>query len=132
HLSEEALATASISGVYYLIFSAIGFGLNNGLQMLISRRAGENRPQEIGRLFNHGIYISLSVAAFAIAFTYWGAPALLKSSIHSSDIYHTAIDFLKIRIWGLPFLYIYQMRNALLIGTNQSKYLIAGTLAETV
>lgn len=132
HLSQEALATASITGVYYLVFSAIGIGLNNGLQMLISRRAGENRPEEIGRLFNQGIYISLSVAAIAIAFTYWGAPALLKSSIHSNDIYKTAIDFLQIRIWGLPFLYIYQMRNALLIGTNQSRYLIAGTLAETV
>jgi Na+-driven multidrug efflux pump len=42
------------------------------------------------------------------------------------------IDFLKIRIWGLPFLYIYQMRNALLVGTNQSRYLIWGTLAETI
>lgn len=132
HLSEEALATASISGVYYLIFSAIGYGLNNGLQMLISRRAGENRPEEIGRLFNQGIYISLAVAAIAIAFTYWVAPSLLKWSVHSTEIRQTAIGFLKIRIWGLPFLYIYQMRNALLIGTNQSNYLIAGTLAETV
>jgi Na+-driven multidrug efflux pump len=41
-----------------------------------------------------------------------------------------AISFLHIRIWGLPFLYIYQMRNALLVGTNQSRYLVAGTLAE--
>ena len=43
-----------------------------------------------------------------------------------------AINFLKIRIWGLIFLYIYQMRNALLVGTNQSKYLVFGTLAEAV
>ncbi|HEY0041688.1 MAG TPA: MATE family efflux transporter, partial [Flavisolibacter sp.] len=45
HLSEQALATASITGVYYLIFGGIGFGLNNGLQTLISRRAGENKPK---------------------------------------------------------------------------------------
>jgi len=43
-LSEEDLAAAAITGVYYLIFAAIGFGLNNGLQALIARRAGENRP----------------------------------------------------------------------------------------
>jgi Na+-driven multidrug efflux pump len=43
-----------------------------------------------------------------------------------------AINFLKIRIWGLIFLYIYQMRNALLVGTNQSKYLVFGTLAEAI
>jgi MATE family multidrug resistance protein len=30
------------------------------------------------------------------------------------------------------FLYVYQMRNALLVGTNQSKYLIIGTATEAV
>ena len=42
-LGEQELAVAGITGVYYLIFATIGFGLNNGLQALISRRAGENR-----------------------------------------------------------------------------------------
>src|SRR6185503_10439810 len=44
---------------------------------------------------------------------------------------HDAVNFLRIRIWGLPFLYVYQMRNALLVGTNNSRYLVSGTLAET-
>ena len=35
-----------------------------------------------------------------------------------------------IRIWGLPFLYLYVMRNALLVGTNQTRFLVWGTLAE--
>ena len=39
HYSQQALAVAGITGVYYLIFAMIGFGLNNGLQALISRRA---------------------------------------------------------------------------------------------
>src|SRR5688500_1381791 len=63
HLNEEALAIASITGVYYLIFGGIGYGLNNGLQALISRRAGENRPEEIGKLFQQGIYIAMLIAA---------------------------------------------------------------------
>src|SRR5215212_1139042 len=132
HLSEQALATAGITGVYYLIFTGIGFGLNNGLQALISRRAGENRPEEIGKIFNLGVLLSLIIAAAGILITYFIAPSILKWSIHSEETYKMSIEFLRIRIWGLPFLYIYQMRNALLIGTNQSKYLIAGTLAEAV
>ncbi len=51
HLNEEALAVAGITGVYYLIFAVVGNGLNNGLQALIARRAGENRIGEIGKLF---------------------------------------------------------------------------------
>jgi len=43
-----------------------------------------------------------------------------------------AVDFLNIRIWGLFFLYIYQMRNALLVGINQTKLLFIATLAETL
>lgn len=132
HLSEEALATASITGVYYLIFAGIGFGLNNGLQSLISRRAGENRPEEIGKIFNQGVLISFAIAAFGILFTWFVAPSIFRSSIHSEQVYHDVVRFLRIRIFGLPFLYIYQMRNALLVGINRSKLLVIGTLAEAV
>jgi putative MATE family efflux protein len=132
HLSSEALAAAGITGVYYLIFAVIGYGLNNGLQALISRRAGENRPGEIGKLFMQGIYLSLAIAMIGIIISYTLGPLVLKASLHEPNIYNKAESFLKIRIWGLPFLYVYQMRNALLVGTNNSKYLITGTLAETV
>jgi putative MATE family efflux protein len=131
-LSEQALATAAITGVYYLIFAAIGFGLNNGLQSLIARRAGENRPQDIGKLFINGIYISMGIAFLGIVLTYWLSPLVMEYSIHDAALRAKAVSFLKIRIWGLPFLYVYQMRNALLVGTNQSKYLVAGTLAEAL
>jgi MATE family multidrug resistance protein len=132
HLSEQALATASITGVYYLIFSSIGFGLNNGMQMLIARRAGENRPEEIGNIFNQGVQLALLLAIVSITITYTLASAILNTAVHDRQTYQQAVSFLHIRIWGLPFLYIYQMRNALLIGINQSKYLVSGTLAEAV
>lgn len=127
-----ALAVAGITGVYYLIFAAIGFGLNNGLQALIARRAGENRPEEIGKLFNQGVLIGLTIAAAGIVITYTLTQFLFSLIIHDPNVQSKAVSFLQIRIWGLPFLYIYQLRNALLVGTNQSKYLVAGTLAETV
>ncbi|HVT85691.1 MAG TPA: MATE family efflux transporter [Chitinophagaceae bacterium] len=132
HYNQHALATASITGVYYLIFAMIGFGLNNGLQTLIARRAGENRPDEIGKIFGQGVFISLIIATIGILLTWFVAPSILRNTIHSPETAADAITFLKIRIWGLPFLYVYQMRNALLVGTNNSKYLVSGTLAETV
>jgi multidrug resistance protein, MATE family len=132
HLSEEALATASITGVYYLIFAGIGFGLNNGLQSLISRRAGENRPEEIGKIFNQGVVISLTIASFGILFTWFIAPMIFRATIHSEQVLYDVIRFLRIRIFGLLFLYIYQMRNALLVGINQSRLLVIGTFAEAL
>ncbi len=131
-LGETSLAAAGITGVYYLIFAVIGFGLNNGLQAIISRRAGQGRVEEIGKLFIQGVYLSLGIALIGIIITYLFAPALLGSTLRSPEMTNQCIEFLQIRIWGLPFLYIYQMRNALLVGTNQSKLLVWGTLAETL
>ncbi len=131
-LGQQALASAGITGVYYLIFAVIGNGLNNGLQSLIARKAGENKPKEIGHLFFHGVWLAMAISIFGILLTYLLAPFVLRITLHDSTIYKQVIDFTMIRIWGLPLLYLYVMRNALLVGVNQTKLLIWGTLAETV
>lgn len=131
-LSKQALAIGGITGVYYLIFGVMGQGLNNGLQALISRRAGENRVDEIGILFSQGVMISIFLSVIGIGFTYFIAPTLFHALLHDTARANTIIEFLKIRIWGIPFLFIYQMRNALLVGTNQSKFLIIGTATEAL
>lgn len=132
HLSQQALAIAGITGIYYLVFGVIGFGLSSGLQSLMSRRAGEDRVEEIGLLFLQAARIAVAFAVAGILITSFIAPAILRYALHSQQDIDMAISFLRIRIWGLFFLYIYQMRNALLISINQSKYLIIGTLAETL
>ncbi|MDQ3549995.1 MAG: MATE family efflux transporter [Bacteroidota bacterium] len=132
HLSEEALAVASITGVFYLIFAATGYGLNNGLQALISRRAGENRPEEIGKIFNQGIWVAIAIALAGMLITFFIAPIILGATVKSPLVYEKAVHFLNIRILGLPFLYMFQMQNALLVSTNQSRYLVVGTLAGAV
>lgn len=131
-LGQKELGVAGITGVYYLIFAVIGHGLNNGLQALISRRAGENRVDQIGNLFSQGIRISLVFAVVGILLTWFLAPVLFRFALHDTERVNMAVDFLNIRILGLPFLYVYQMRNALLVGTNQSRYLIIGTAVEAI
>ncbi len=131
-LGQLSLALAGITGVYYLVFAVAGHGLNNGLQALISRRAGENRLEAIGSLFSQGIRISLVFAIIGILFTWFIAPSILRLSLHDAESVRICTRFLNIRIFGLPFLYLYQMRNALLVGTNQSKYLVIGTATEAL
>jgi MATE family multidrug resistance protein len=132
HYSQQAMAVAGITGVYYLIFASIGFGLNNGLQTLIARRAGENRPDEIGKIFNQGVMISLAIAVAGIIITWSVAPYAFALFVKDPERLQQAITFSRIRIFGLIFLYIYQMRNALLVGTNLSRYLASGAIAEAL
>jgi MATE family multidrug resistance protein len=131
-LGEQELATAGITGVYYLVVAVVGNGLNNGLQSIIYRRAGENNYSAIGRTYVQGLRMGLFFAAGGILLTYLVTPFLMGHLLHSATVRQEAIQFLYIRVWGLPFLYIYQMSNAFLVGTNHSRYLVFGTLSETL
>lgn len=128
-LGAIELGTAAITGVYYLVFALIGSGLNAGLQGLISRRAGENRPEEIGRLYSQSQWIALFFAAAGIMITFLFAPYFLEKSLRSDTVQEKANSFIALRIWGLPFLYLFQTGNALLVGTNNSRYMIYGFIA---
>ncbi len=129
---KEALAIAGITGVFYLIFAVIGNGLSSGLQSLIARRAGENKITAIGSLFFQGLLVAIILAIAGMLITWFIAPSILRFSLHNQQHVSVAISFLNIRILGLPFLYLYQMRNALLVGTNQTKFLVYGTAAEAI
>ena len=129
-LGEAALGTAGITGVYFLVVAVIGNGLNNAIQSLIARRAGENRLEEIGKLFSQGVRIAFIFAAIGITLTYLFAPMIFNYALRSQNVDASAVNFLKIRVWGLPFLYLFQMGNAFLVGTNNSRYLMIGTLFE--
>lgn len=131
-LGETELGVAGITGVYYLVFALVGNGLNSGLQALLARRAGENRPEEIGKLFSQSIWIALLFAAGGILITYLVAPYFLSAALNSPTVQHEATAFIKIRIWGLPFLYLFQMGNAMLVGTNNSRYMKYGFFIEAV
>jgi putative MATE family efflux protein len=127
-----ALGVAGITGVYYLIFAALGNGLNAGIQSLIAKHAGENKPQQIGHVFFNGVIVAIILAVLGILITWLLAPVILNYSLHNKQHVSMAVSFLQIRILGLPFLYLYQLRNALLVGTNNSKLLIFGTSAEAL
>ncbi len=132
NLGETELAVAGLTGVYYLIFGSVGYALNNGLQALIARRAGAENISGISSIFSQGFFISMGIALIGIILTYTVCPWLFHRLLAKPEIADKAIEFLKIRIWGLPFLYLFQIRNGLLVGVNKSRLLILGTAAETL
>jgi Na+-driven multidrug efflux pump len=69
----------------------------------MSRRAGENRSEEIGLLFFQAVRIALALAIAGILVTYFIAPVILKYSLHNEQDIAMATDFLRIRIWDCLF-----------------------------
>ena len=131
NLSTAALGNAGITGVFYLIFAAGGHGFNNAVQSVLSGYAGADEPDRFRVVMAQGIRISLLFALFGIAFTWFLGPALFQ---RVADPVHAGaeMEFLRIRIWGLPFLYLFQMGNAFLVASLNSRLLIIGFVVEAL
>ncbi|WP_157760795.1 MATE family efflux transporter [Chitinophaga caeni] len=127
-LGDFELAANAIAGIYYLVMYMVAYGLNNGIQIMIARRAGENNYEGIGKVFSNGIFLCVAFSMLAIATTYIFAPAIFKASLHDAHIFDAAVSFIKIRIWGLPFLMLLGLANAFYIGSSHTKILIVTSL----
>jgi multidrug resistance protein, MATE family len=117
--------------VYYLVLMVGGNGLGNALQAIISRKGGEGKPEDIHKVFAQGIRIVLWFALGGMLFTWFVAPVCLKPFIRPED-FQQEMDFLRIRVWGLPFLFMFQAGNAFLVGTLNSRFLLVGTIGQAL
>jgi len=124
HLGSKELALTGITGVYYLIFAAIGYGLNAALLSIMSRRAGENNRDDIFATLWHGIVIALVLSVVFIVFTWIVTPYLIRLTNIEPSGAQMAEEFLNIRIFGIVFLYLIQMQNAYLISLQRTKVLM--------
>jgi len=131
HLGSVELAMAGITGVYYLIFSALGYGLNNALLAIMSRRAGEENRNEIFSTLWHGLLLATGLATLFMIGTWLFVHPLMVMVGIDPEAAKMASDFLDIRVCGLFFLYSLQMQNAYLISLQQTKYLIVIALIQS-
>lgn len=129
NLSTEALGNAGITGVFYLIFAVAGHGLNNALQAVFSRYAGSDNSEAFKTILAQGIRICLQFALAGILFTWFIAPFIMQQ-VADPKAYPAEMEFLKIRILGLPFLFLFQMGNAFLVASLNSRYLMIGFICE--
>ena len=128
-LSKEALGNAGITGVFYLIFAVAGNGLNNAMQTVFSKYAGSGESNLFKTILTQGIRICLQFAFVCILFTWLIAPFIMKA-VADPVAYPQEMSFLKIRILGLPFLYLFQMGNAFLVASLNSRLLMIGFIIE--
>lgn len=125
----NALGDAGITGVFYLIFAVAGHGLNNAIQTVFSRHAGSGNTEAFKTIFAQGVRISLQFALIGIAFTFLIAPFILQA-VADTGAYPKEISFLRIRILGLPFLYLFLTGNAFLVASLNSRFLMIGFICE--
>ena len=131
-LGVRELGVNGITGVFYLILSMIGYGLSNGMQIQMARRAGEGDKKGLAETLTNGAMLSVVFSLGLMLLTLWFCPLLFGFSLNDSDNFSLSIGFIYIRVWGLPFLMISQLISSFFISIGRSKLLIYGSVVATV
>ena len=125
--SQEDFAAIGFVGVFYLVIAAIGYGFSKGGQVMIARRMGEGKPEEVGRNFFDMLYFELALATVMFLFMQFVCPVLFKSFVKSPIIYEKSLEFLKYRSWGVFFSYGGLAMIALYTGVARTRFIMIDT-----
>lgn len=130
-LGERELGVNGITGVFYLILSMIGYGLSSGIQIQMARRAGEGDKKGLAQLLANGAMLSALFSLGLMMITLWMVPLLFGFSLQDNDNFSLSVNFIYIRVWGLPFLMITQLLSSFFISISRSRMLIYGSVVAT-
>jgi len=131
-LGLRELGVNGITGVFYLILSMIGYGLSSGMQIQMARRAGEEDKKGLAQLLTNGAMLSVLFSLGLMMLTLWFVPILFGFSLHDNDNLSLSVNYVYIRVWGLPFLMIAQLFNSFFISVGRSRMLIYGSVVATL
>lgn len=130
-LGQRELGVNGITGVFYLILSMVGYGLSSGVQIQMARRAGQENKDGIAETFMNGAMLSLMFSLGIMLLTLWFVPILFAFSLNDNDNLLLSINFVYIRVWGLPFLILAQLLSSFFISIGRSRLLIYGSIITT-
>ena len=131
-LGERELGVNGITGVFYLILTMVGYGLASGMQIQMARRVGEGDKKGLAQTLTNGIMLALLFSLGLMILSLWVVPLIFGLSLHSNDNFELSVNFIYVRIWGLPFLMLTQLFNAFFISINRSRLIIWGSIIATV
>lgn len=129
--NEANLAANGIAGIYYMTLSAMCVGFNNGVQILLSRYAGQDNPKAMGNVFTHAFVLGLLFSILLIGLSYIVVPTLFETMIENAEIRESAQSFILLRVFGLPIFVIQQLANQFFIATQRSKLILPGIIVST-
>ena len=120
-LGETELASMALTTIYYYVVVMIAISIGTGIQILMSRRAGEGDRNEIGKIFDHGFLIlSISGLAFTLIM-HFTAHDLFASILKSSDVVEASMQYMSARSYGVFFAFTTVALRSFFIAIGQTK-----------
>ncbi len=127
-INGNAMSAVSFVGLIYITLAMLGVGLSNASQILIARRKGEGKNEEVASTLSNAFWMALIISCIQFAVIYFLIPPLLDRFIQSDEVRTYMKDFIGYRSLGFFFYTLSLMLNSFWSGIAQTKVLIFSTL----
>ncbi len=128
HLGEVAIDSVGLGGLFYFNFAIIGLGMAAGVQIITGRRNGEEQYEEAGTVVNNSLLMFLLMGLAVLGITYFSGNYLLDHIIRDSRIAQASKEYMAVRQFGLPLIFVTFCLRSFFIGITKTKVLTAVTL----
>jgi len=132
HYGMTELAALGLADTIYAMSLFLILGFVDGVQIIIGRRAGEEKHKEIGQALNQGLYILGFVTTIMALLVLFVVPLITVEIFQSNEIQLTVDNYLKIAIYGLFFHAFNLVLSAFYVGISRTKVFIGATLVLAV
>ncbi len=119
-VGEIELGASAIGGMFYHAIFMMGFGFGTGAQILMARRNGEKNYLQVGKIFDHTLYIFLLFSVLIVLFVLFFSPKLLGSIMSSQEVFEASVKYLNYRVWGILFAFTNVAFRAYFVGTAKT------------
>ncbi len=132
HVSQIELGASALATMYYIAIYILGFGFSLGVQVLIARRNGEQRYEEVGKVFYQGLFFLSAFAVFMFILSKLFSPMILRMAISSDSVYQATMRYMEWRDYSYLFAFPLLAIRSFFIGTTNTKILTANSIVMVV
>ncbi len=122
-VGQVVFDASAIAGLLYFVLYMTGFAFSIGTQIMIARKAGENKDSSIGEIFDNSIYLLLIISVLLFILLEFVCPTLLNYTLHSKVIASASSEYLSYRALGILFAMINLAFRSFFVGIGQTSIL---------
>lgn len=131
-LNGNAMSGAAFVGLIYVSLTMLGVGLGNATQILVARRKGEGRYNEIGSVVSNSIWMAAALAGIQFLILFYFIPILLPAFIQSDEVRMYMEQFISFRAFGFFFSTVSLVLTSFWTGIAQTRVMIYTTLITAI
>ena len=121
-VGTRGLSAVSIGGEVLMLITFVAMGFSNAGQILISRFVGENRRDKVGEMVGTLFTLLMSLAVIIMVIFLFSYKAIISWLNTPEDIWEYTRQYSVTCVYGIVFIYGYNLVSAILRGMGDSKH----------